>query len=348
MIKKPFKVSPRFLCNPPPKPPFWAFLTIQSSPWPAACGFFSSVWRSPAKPSLCRPNPLHRSGRQRPDRPQQPVLPPLRCHRHHRHHLQQHPRGRHLLYHRRWRCWFRLPGLRRSVYHHHHPPGPRPLPPTPIFDEFTPAILGNISFVPTCNLTDQTPGGGAVSLNPPGGVYGSNTVVTLTANPAPGWTFANWTGGPAAPTPSPPSPLPTTSPSPPSLSPPWTWRPAPPTTVRWWPARPAASIRTEPSWTFRPCPLRGNTSSVGQRRLGRHQPPHHCRHQQRPQLLRPLRNPRRHQCLPRPGCQRFRCRPGRPGRRRLPRRDHRHRHRHPPARRSLPRSTAAPPAPPTR
>ena len=63
------------------------------------------------------------------------------------------------------------------------------------FDESTPAILGLVQFVPTCTVTDLTPGGGTVSLNPPGGVYGSNTVITLTANPAPGWTFSSWSGG---------------------------------------------------------------------------------------------------------------------------------------------------------
>jgi hypothetical protein len=62
-------------------------------------------------------------------------------------------------------------------------------------DESTPAVIAFIQFVPSCTLTDMIPGGGAVTLNPPGGVYGSNSLVTLTANPAPGWTFSNWSGG---------------------------------------------------------------------------------------------------------------------------------------------------------
>ena len=62
------------------------------------------------------------------------------------------------------------------------------------FDEFTPAITGLIQFVASQTITDTTPGGGTVWLNPPGGVYGNGTVVTLSANPASGWTFANWTG----------------------------------------------------------------------------------------------------------------------------------------------------------
>ena len=51
-----------------------------------------------------------------------------------------------------------------------------------------------INIVPLYNLTDTSPGGGSVAMNPPGGVYLSNTVVTLTASPASGWTFLRWEG----------------------------------------------------------------------------------------------------------------------------------------------------------
>lgn len=43
-------------------------------------------------------------------------------------------------------------------------------------------------------LSTATPGGGTISLNPPGGSYASNTVVTLTATPSPGWIFLKWLG----------------------------------------------------------------------------------------------------------------------------------------------------------
>jgi uncharacterized repeat protein (TIGR02543 family) len=36
--------------------------------------------------------------------------------------------------------------------------------------------------------------GGAVTLEPPGAVYAANTVVTLTAVPAEGYTFDGWRG----------------------------------------------------------------------------------------------------------------------------------------------------------
>jgi Calx-beta domain/Divergent InlB B-repeat domain/Chitobiase/beta-hexosaminidase C-terminal domain/Immunoglobulin domain len=63
--------------------------------------------------------------------------------------------------------------------------------------EASDTITNFIQFVPGYTLTDQTPGGGTVSVLPPptGGSYGSNTVLTLTAIPAPGWTFSNWSGG---------------------------------------------------------------------------------------------------------------------------------------------------------
>jgi len=48
--------------------------------------------------------------------------------------------------------------------------------------------------VSTFVLTVVTNGNGTVTLNPAGGSYASNTVVTLTANPAADTTFAGWSG----------------------------------------------------------------------------------------------------------------------------------------------------------
>ena len=47
---------------------------------------------------------------------------------------------------------------------------------------------------PSYTLTTNTPGGGSISLNPSGGYYLSNTIVTVTATPAAGWTFLQWAG----------------------------------------------------------------------------------------------------------------------------------------------------------
>jgi hypothetical protein len=43
-------------------------------------------------------------------------------------------------------------------------------------------------------LTTSTNGKGSVSLDPPGGRYLSNSVVSATASPATGWVFVNWNG----------------------------------------------------------------------------------------------------------------------------------------------------------
>ncbi len=52
-----------------------------------------------------------------------------------------------------------------------------------------------IVIVPTYTLTATSPGGGSVTFNPTNDQpYLSGTVVTLTATPAPGWTFMNWAG----------------------------------------------------------------------------------------------------------------------------------------------------------
>jgi uncharacterized repeat protein (TIGR02543 family) len=47
-------------------------------------------------------------------------------------------------------------------------------------------------FIPVFTLTTNAAGSGTVTLEPPGGVYGENTVVTLTATPEPGFQFDGW------------------------------------------------------------------------------------------------------------------------------------------------------------
>jgi hypothetical protein len=53
-----------------------------------------------------------------------------------------------------------------------------------------------IEVVPVYALAFGTSGGGSVLADPPGGQYLSNSVVTLTASPAPGWIFMRWEGSP--------------------------------------------------------------------------------------------------------------------------------------------------------
>jgi hypothetical protein len=56
-------------------------------------------------------------------------------------------------------------------------------------------ITGNFLAFPAYTLTPVTNGQGTIGLNPPGGSYLSNSVVTVTATPAAGWVFIGWTGG---------------------------------------------------------------------------------------------------------------------------------------------------------
>ena len=60
-------------------------------------------------------------------------------------------------------------------------------------DKTVTAIFTSTS-TPQHLLTVNTVGSGSVTLNPPGGVYDASTVVTLTANPASGFQFSNWSG----------------------------------------------------------------------------------------------------------------------------------------------------------
>jgi hypothetical protein len=48
--------------------------------------------------------------------------------------------------------------------------------------------------MPRHAVTLTTVGSGSVMLSPPGGEYPEGSVVTVTAQPAPGWSFAGWTG----------------------------------------------------------------------------------------------------------------------------------------------------------
>ena len=48
--------------------------------------------------------------------------------------------------------------------------------------------------LPSYTLTLVTNGQGTISLNPAGGIYLSNSVVTVTATPATGWVFVAWSG----------------------------------------------------------------------------------------------------------------------------------------------------------
>lgn len=51
-----------------------------------------------------------------------------------------------------------------------------------------------VQIIPDVVLTNLTPGGGVIQFEPPGLVYPSNSVVTVTALPAPGWQFLRWEG----------------------------------------------------------------------------------------------------------------------------------------------------------
>jgi len=55
-------------------------------------------------------------------------------------------------------------------------------------------IITVVDEIPEYTLTVTTTGSGSVSLDPIGGVYSANTVVTLVATASTGYTFENWTG----------------------------------------------------------------------------------------------------------------------------------------------------------
>jgi hypothetical protein len=55
-------------------------------------------------------------------------------------------------------------------------------------------VYAHFAPIPQYTVTTSVSGQGTITLNPAGGTYPSNTVVTATATPAQGWAFANWTG----------------------------------------------------------------------------------------------------------------------------------------------------------
>jgi len=66
------------------------------------------------------------------------------------------------------------------------------------FEDLLPLLTvtdDSITAIPSDHtLTVNTSGGGSVTLDPAGGTYAHDTVVTLTAVPASGWQFAGWSG----------------------------------------------------------------------------------------------------------------------------------------------------------
>ena len=62
------------------------------------------------------------------------------------------------------------------------------------FSQTSNGVPVTVQIIPTYTLQTSIVGSGTVSTNPPGGVYASNTVVTLTASPAAHWAFSHWAG----------------------------------------------------------------------------------------------------------------------------------------------------------
>lgn len=62
------------------------------------------------------------------------------------------------------------------------------------FSQQTNSTPVTVQVIPTYSLQTSVVGNGTLSTNPPGGVYASNTVITLTAAPALHWSFAYWAG----------------------------------------------------------------------------------------------------------------------------------------------------------
>ncbi|MGO8677895.1 MAG: InlB B-repeat-containing protein [Limisphaerales bacterium] len=63
--------------------------------------------------------------------------------------------------------------------------------------DFTESVtVGPLSIlvIPVYFLSASTSGPGVVTLNPPGGIYESNRLVTIVAEPDSGWTFMSWSG----------------------------------------------------------------------------------------------------------------------------------------------------------
>lgn len=56
------------------------------------------------------------------------------------------------------------------------------------------ATPANVQIIPSYNLQTSVIGIGTIGINPPGGLYESNSVVTLTACPGSQWAFDHWSG----------------------------------------------------------------------------------------------------------------------------------------------------------
>jgi uncharacterized repeat protein (TIGR02543 family) len=65
--------------------------------------------------------------------------------------------------------------------------------PTTITMSGNKSVTANFISVPTYTLTTSATNG-SITLNPPGGIYTTGTVVTVTANANSGYTFGNWSG----------------------------------------------------------------------------------------------------------------------------------------------------------
>jgi len=70
----------------------------------------------------------------------------------------------------------------------------RALTQSEVSQNFNAGPHGNGQTVTTYTLTVSTSGAGAVALSPPGGIYDSGTVVTITATPADSSNFIGWSG----------------------------------------------------------------------------------------------------------------------------------------------------------
>jgi hypothetical protein len=55
-------------------------------------------------------------------------------------------------------------------------------------------ITAHFQLIPSFTLTVATSGQGSAALDPPGGTYLSNSIVSVTATPNAGWVFVQWTG----------------------------------------------------------------------------------------------------------------------------------------------------------
>jgi uncharacterized repeat protein (TIGR02543 family) len=55
------------------------------------------------------------------------------------------------------------------------------------------SVTANFALIPTYTLATSATNG-SIALNPPGGIYPTGTIITNTATPDPGYSFAGWSG----------------------------------------------------------------------------------------------------------------------------------------------------------